>query len=118
MMYSTEFRAFLEKELVETSTMVSLEQSGHLNWWSDAGLCERLWPMATTGDGNCLLHAASLAMWGFHDRLLILRHALHHRLLGEFAPLQLVLKFFLSVAVFIRQFLIYHENTLNLIAVK
>lgn len=83
MMYSTEFRAFLEKELVETSTMVSLEQSGHLNWWSDAGLCERLWPMATTGDGNCLLHAASLAMWGFHDRLLILRHALHHRLLGE-----------------------------------
>ena len=20
------------------------------------------------GDGNCLLHAASLGMWGFHDR--------------------------------------------------
>ena len=32
---------------------------------------------ATTGDGNCLLHAASLAMWGFHDRLLTLRKALH-----------------------------------------
>ena len=33
--------------------------------------------LATTGDGNCLLHAASLAMWGFHDRLLTLRKALH-----------------------------------------
>lgn len=24
------------------------------------GICQRLLPMATTGDGNCLLHAASL----------------------------------------------------------
>ena len=24
------------------------------------GICQRLIPMATTGDGNCLLHAASL----------------------------------------------------------
>ncbi len=38
---------------------------------------QRLWPLATTGDGNCLLHAASLGMWGFHDRLLTLRKALH-----------------------------------------
>ena len=37
------------------------------------GTCPRLWPLATTGDGNCLLHAASLGMWGFHDRLLTLR---------------------------------------------
>ena len=28
------------------------------------------------GDGNCLLHAASLGMWGFHDRLLTLRKEL------------------------------------------
>lgn len=103
---------------------------GRLNWWAEKGTCQRLWPLATTGDGNCLLHAASLGetsaifkllfyfsnyliiyciklliveikslkhvfilfcefhitkyfflgMWGFHDRLLILRKALHNLL--------------------------------------
>jgi len=36
---------------------------GRLNWWADMGLCQRLLPLATTGDGNCLLHAASLGEW-------------------------------------------------------
>lgn len=75
--YSDEFRAFLEKDLIECSTLNSLESTNRLNWWADAGFCRKLWPLATTGDGNCLLHAASLAMWGFHDRKLTLRAALH-----------------------------------------
>lgn len=51
----------------------------------DAGLCRKLWPLLTTGDGNCLLHAASLGMWGFHDRKLTLRAALHEILTkGDF----------------------------------
>lgn len=75
--YPDDFRDFLEHDLIETSTLVSLEQAGRLNWWADIGICERLWPLATTGDGNCLLHAASLGMWGFHDRLLTLRKALY-----------------------------------------
>ena len=33
-------------------------------------------PLNTKGDGNCLLHALSLAMWGVHDRHLRLRTAL------------------------------------------
>lgn len=33
---------------------------GHLNWWADIGVCQRLLPLVTSGDGNCLLHAASL----------------------------------------------------------
>ncbi|XP_005104621.1 OTU domain-containing protein 7B [Aplysia californica] len=78
--YTEDFRAFLEKELVETSTLVSLEQAGRLNWWAELRLCQRLLPMATSGDGNCLLHAASLAMWGIHDRQLILRKELHETL--------------------------------------
>ncbi|KAF2369189.1 OTU domain [Trinorchestia longiramus] len=69
------FRWFVERDLIEVSTLHSLESSGRLNWWW--GPCRRLWPLATTGDGNCLLHAASLGMWGFHDRLLSLRSALH-----------------------------------------
>lgn len=75
--YSDEFRTFLEKDLIECSTLNSLESANRLNWWADAGFCRKLWPLATTGDGNCLLHAASLAMWGFHDRKLTLRAALH-----------------------------------------
>lgn len=92
---------------------ISLQEAARLNWWTCLeGGCEKLWPLSTTGDGNCLLHAASLGknlfcfvfsicdngciycfsysclltcflfflnlgMWGFHDRLLILRKALH-----------------------------------------
>ncbi|KAI8793583.1 OTU domain-containing protein 7B [Biomphalaria glabrata] len=78
--YPDDFRAFLEKDLIETSTLVSLEQAGRLNWWAELRLCQRLLPMATSGDGNCLLHAASLAMWGIHDRQLILRKELHDTL--------------------------------------
>lgn len=81
--YSEDFRGFLEKDLIEMSSLVSLEQSGRLNWWADSGAGQRLWPLATTGDGNCLLHAASLGMWGFHDRLLTLRKALHGFLTGS-----------------------------------
>lgn len=75
--YQEDFRGFLEKDLIELSALISLEQTGRLNWWADTGTCQRLWPLATTGDGNCLLHAASLGMWGFHDRLLTLRKALY-----------------------------------------
>uniref|UniRef100_H3BFS2 ubiquitinyl hydrolase 1 n=2 Tax=Latimeria chalumnae TaxID=7897 RepID=H3BFS2_LATCH len=76
--YSEDFRSFIERDLIEQSTMVALEQAGRLNWWSTVCTsCKRLLPLATTGDGNCLLHAASLGMWGFHDRDLVLRKALY-----------------------------------------
>ncbi|XP_070209823.1 OTU domain-containing protein 7B-like [Littorina saxatilis] len=78
--YGEDFQAFLKKELIESSTLHSLQAAGRLNWWAELGLCQRLIPMATSGDGNCLLHAASLAMWGIHDRLLTLRNALHDTL--------------------------------------
>ncbi|KRX36039.1 OTU domain-containing protein 7B [Trichinella murrelli] len=75
--FPDDFRNYLEKDLIETSSLKSLESSGHLNWWAAEGECQKLWPLATNGDGNCLLHAASLGMWGFHDRFLMLRKALH-----------------------------------------
>ncbi|XP_027623596.1 OTU domain-containing protein 7A [Tupaia chinensis] len=76
--YSEDFRSFIERDLIEQATMVALEQAGRLNWWSAVCTsCKRLLPLATTGDGNCLLHAASLGMWGFHDRDLVLRKALY-----------------------------------------
>uniref|UniRef100_A0A4W4DQT0 ubiquitinyl hydrolase 1 n=1 Tax=Electrophorus electricus TaxID=8005 RepID=A0A4W4DQT0_ELEEL len=76
--YSEDFRTFIERDLIEQSTMVALEQAGRLNWWSTmCTSCKKLLPLATTGDGNCLLHAASLGMWGFHDRDLVLRKSLY-----------------------------------------
>ncbi|XP_043934419.1 OTU domain-containing protein 7A [Protopterus annectens] len=76
--YSEDFKSFIERDLIEQSTMIALEQAGRLNWWSTVCTsCKRLLPLATTGDGNCLLHAASLGMWGFHDRDLFLRKALY-----------------------------------------
>ena len=52
---------------------ISFFHPGHLNWWAATGQCSKLTPLATSGDGNCLLHAVSLGMWGFHDRELLLR---------------------------------------------
>ena len=81
--HSPDFSDFLHKDLIEKSSLVALEGAGRLNWWAELGLCQKLWPLATTGDGNCLLHAASLGMCGFHDRLLTLRKALHSVLTGS-----------------------------------
>ncbi|VDK89107.1 unnamed protein product, partial [Onchocerca ochengi] len=75
-----DFRSYLEKDLIETSTLKRLENSGHLNWWCWNGSGQRMWPLSTTGDGNCLLHAASLGMWGIHDRQLMLRKILYEML--------------------------------------
>ncbi|XP_033341961.1 OTU domain-containing protein 7B [Megalopta genalis] len=85
--YPDSFRQFLEKDLIEGGCLTSLEAAGRLNWWCGGknGSNRVLWPLATSGDGNCLLHAASLGMWGFHDRLLTLREALHNTLAkGEY----------------------------------
>ncbi|XP_001365536.1 OTU domain-containing protein 7B isoform X1 [Monodelphis domestica] len=76
--FTEDFRSFIERDLIEQSMLVALEQAGRLNWWVSVDpTCQRLLPLATTGDGNCLLHAASLGMWGFHDRDLMLRKALY-----------------------------------------
>ncbi|NXX78093.1 OTU7B protein, partial [Urocolius indicus] len=76
--YTEDFRSFIERDLIEQSMLVALEQAGRLNWWANVDpSCQRLLPLATTGDGNCLLHAASLGMWGFHDRDLVLRKSLY-----------------------------------------
>lgn len=77
------FREYLQNDLLEMPAQYNLTESGHLNWWIQnnwENVCRPLYPMITSGDGNCLLHAASLAMWGLHDRYLILRKALNSTL--------------------------------------
>ncbi|CAK1581200.1 unnamed protein product [Parnassius mnemosyne] len=83
--YPPDFRIFIEKDLLETATLVTLESAGVLNWWRHGRVpgAPRLLPLATSGDGNCLPHAASLAAYGFHDRLLALRTKVQALLCGE-----------------------------------
>ncbi|KAL4711035.1 hypothetical protein ACJJTC_018000 [Scirpophaga incertulas] len=83
--YPPDFRKFIEKDLLETATLVTLESAGILNWWCGGRVpgAPRLLPLATSGDGNCLPHAASLAAYGFHDRLLALRTKVQALLSGE-----------------------------------
>ena len=45
-----------------------------INWHPG---CVNLSCLKTLGDGNCLMHSASLAMWGIHDRDLILRSVVY-----------------------------------------
>lgn len=79
-MEEPDFAAFVEKKLVDTTMLSNLESAGRLNWWTP--MCCKLLPRHTTADGNCLLHAASLGMWGFDDKELQLRKALH-RVMAE-----------------------------------
>ncbi|OWR49610.1 OTU domain-containing protein 7B-like isoform X1 [Danaus plexippus] len=83
--YPPDFRIFIEKDLLETATLVTLESANILNWWRHGRVpgAPRLLPLATSGDGNCLPHAASLAAYGFHDRLLALRTKVQALLSGE-----------------------------------
>ncbi|UJR21039.1 hypothetical protein I4U23_024139 [Adineta vaga] len=68
--------------LVDTPTMTTLEETKRLNWWVNKKLpCPKLYPLLTSGDGNCLLHATSLAMWGFHDHSLSMRKALNETMI-------------------------------------
>ncbi|GBP06747.1 OTU domain-containing protein 7B [Eumeta japonica] len=93
--YPPDFRTFIEKDLLETATLVTLEGAAVLNWWRQGRVpaAPRLLPLATSGDGNCLPHAASLAAYGFHDRLLALRARIQAVLSGEAGlPLMKALK--------------------------
>ena len=78
--YPPEFKEFVFNILIDKPTQRSLEEEGVLNWCSTV---TKLVPIKTLPDGNCLLHAASLGMWGFQDRNLTLRKALSDGLMCQ-----------------------------------
>ena len=73
--YPPEFQQFVFDRIIDKETQRALESEKCLNWCPSA---TKLVPIYTLGDGNCLLHAASLGMWGFQDRDYILRRAVSH----------------------------------------
>lgn len=56
--------------------------------------CSRFAALCTLGDGQCLCHAASLGVWGVHDRDRALRSALQESMASELAQGQLRRRFF------------------------
>ena len=76
--YPARFVEYVAGNLTDRYAKDTLEKEFRcLNWLRE---CTHLIPLYTTGDGNCLLHAASLAMWGFEDKGFILRNAVYESL--------------------------------------
>ncbi|KGL94243.1 OTU domain-containing protein 7B, partial [Charadrius vociferus] len=76
--YTEDFRSFIERDLIEQSMLVALEQAAPRSYAAYTGPpFHALQNIPAGRAGNCLLHAASLGMWGFHDRDLMLRKSLY-----------------------------------------
>ncbi|KAG9493447.1 tumor necrosis factor alpha-induced protein 3 [Eleutherodactylus coqui] len=73
--FCTRFREILQKTLFNRSMQVALESHKKLNACKEV---KKLFPLRTNGDGNCLMHAASMYMWGVQDTDLVLRKTLHN----------------------------------------
>lgn len=71
------------EEKLDHETLQVLQSSGCLNWWTDFNSCATLRVLKTTGDGNCLLHATSLAMSHVEDIEYKLRSSLQSFLLND-----------------------------------
>lgn len=63
--------AFLES-ISDPVPIIALQRIGAINYHAGTA---KLVALRTESDGNCLNHAASLAIWGIHDRRLVIRNA-------------------------------------------
>lgn len=78
--FPVDYKKFLYSYLVDFVVFRELEECKRLNW------CEGLFPMVpvlTMGDGNCLMHAASIGMWAVSDRYHTLRKLVYNALLED-----------------------------------
>ncbi|KAK3747770.1 hypothetical protein QZH41_008806 [Actinostola sp. cb2023] len=78
--FQVDFKKFLYSYLIDFVVYRELEECRRLNW------CDGLFamvPVLTMGDGNCLMHAASIGMWAVSDRYHILRKLVYSALLED-----------------------------------
>lgn len=78
--FTIEFRKFVYSFLVDGYILRELEAARRLNWCSSLG---RMVTVNTLGDGNCLMHAASIGMWAVNDRYQTLRKTAYEALLED-----------------------------------
>jgi len=69
-----EFKDKIYEVVVNRFALEALTEERVINW---CDFVTSVLPLNNISDTNCLLHAASLGMWGFQDRDHILRNALH-----------------------------------------
>ncbi|CAH2250511.1 tumor necrosis factor alpha-induced 3 [Pelobates cultripes] len=72
--FCSQFREILQNCLVDRAMQIALESQKKLNACKEV---KRLVPLKTNGDGNCLMHATSMYMWGVQDMDLLLRKTLY-----------------------------------------
>ena len=77
--YPKELEEFIYNRIINFEFKRDLETQKIINWCPGT---TSFVPLYTSGDGNCLLHAASLGMWGFQDRSFILRKAIYNAMVG------------------------------------
>ena len=73
-------KLFVYDHLFDKYALNSLEECHAINWCQTIA---PMMPMNTMGDGNCLLHATSLFLWGYHDRSLDLRRSIYDALVRD-----------------------------------
>ncbi|XP_078372185.1 uncharacterized protein LOC144655885 isoform X2 [Oculina patagonica] len=78
--FPMEFRKFVYSFLVDGHILRELEAARRLNWCTSLG---RMVTVNTLGDGNCLMHAASIGMWAVNDRYQILRKTVYEALVED-----------------------------------
>lgn len=72
--YVVDFVARFKDAIVDRDMKSDLEGAGVINWCRTA---RKLYPLKTTGDGNCLLHAVSQYLWGVEDQNMVLRRIMY-----------------------------------------
>ena len=75
-----DFQRMLKEALFDQDMKETLKRAKALNW---CRTIRHLYPLRTMGDGNCLLHAVSLAMWGIEDSCMLLRRLLYVALVED-----------------------------------
>ncbi|XP_061193602.1 tumor necrosis factor alpha-induced protein 3-like isoform X2 [Saccostrea echinata] len=75
-----EFKHFYNVSVLDLDVKDDLQRSKVINWCRTAKV---LYPVKARADGNCLLHAVSLFLWGFEDRDLMLRRLVYLSLAND-----------------------------------
>ncbi|XP_062608829.1 tumor necrosis factor alpha-induced protein 3-like isoform X3 [Saccostrea cucullata] len=75
-----EFKHFYNVSVLDLDVKDDLQRSKVINWCRTAKV---LYPVKARADGNCLLHAVSLFLWGVEDRDLMLRRLVYLSLAND-----------------------------------
>jgi hypothetical protein len=71
--FESDRSADIQRYLIDRTMLKTMNEARVINWMASL---KKLYPVRTSGNGNCLLHAVLIAMVGIHDFNLYLRDRL------------------------------------------